>query len=346
MRVVLLHNEVSRTPSLDEQDVLVQADVVGRALGRLGHEPIRVPCSLDLSTVRLRLLQIRPDVVFNLVESLGGSDWLMYFAPGMLDAMGIPYTGAPTEAIFLSAHKLLGKERLAKAGLPTPRWFTLDGGHAGEECLESGNSDADPETVWIIKMVKEHASVGLGDESIVRGGFGQMQGQLRRESARLRRPCFAERFVEGREFNLSLLSGPEGPDVLPPAEIDFSAFPPNKPRIVGYRAKWEAESFEFQNTPRTFEFTTAERPLLDRLCGLARAAWRAFGFRGHGRVDFRVDPQGRPWILEVNVNPCLSPDAGFAAALERASISFDAAVERLLGEALREAPSPLPVAKA
>jgi D-alanine-D-alanine ligase len=121
--------------------------------------------------------------------------------------------------------------------------------------------------------------------------------------------------------------------VLPPAEIDFSAFPPDKPRIVGRQAKWEEASFDFQNTPRRFDFSPADQPLVERLSRLARDTWTLFGLRGYVRVDFRVDLAGEPWILEINANPCLSPDAGFAAALAQASIPFPRAVARILEDA-------------
>jgi D-alanine-D-alanine ligase len=121
--------------------------------------------------------------------------------------------------------------------------------------------------------------------------------------------------------------------VLPAAEIDFSAFPAGKPHLVGYRAKWEEDSFEYQNTPRTFDFPPQDGPLLARIGQLARACWRLFGMRGYTRVDFRVDQAGQPWILEVNANPCLSPDAGFAAALQRAGIAYHTAIARILDAA-------------
>jgi D-alanine-D-alanine ligase len=121
--------------------------------------------------------------------------------------------------------------------------------------------------------------------------------------------------------------------VLPPAEIVFEGYGPDRPRIVDYRAKWDADSFEYTHTPRRFEFPETERLLLKRLTETALAAWRCFGLAGYARVDFRVDDGGRPWILEVNANPCLSPDAGFAAALERAGIPFAMAVDRILGDA-------------
>ncbi len=161
----------------------------------------------------------------------------------------------------------------------------------------------------------------------------EVHRRLRERVDRTGRPAFAEEYIEGREINLALLTGPGGVEVLPATEIDFSAFPAHKPRIVGYLAKWQANSFEYNNTPHCFNFAASDRPLLDCLEDLARQCWSLFMLRGWGRVDFRVDQQGRPWILEVNANPCLSPDAGFAAALQWAGIEFDAAIKRITDEA-------------
>ncbi len=174
----------------------------------------------------------------------------------------------------------------------------------------------------------------MSDDAVMRGGLPEVQRQLQERTKRTGRAAFAEKFIEGREINLALLAAPGGVEMLPAAEVDFSAFPAEKPRIVGYRAKWQADSFEYNNTPHRFDFPPADRPLLESLEILARRCWDLFMLRGWARVDFRVDQSGRPWILEVNANPCLSPDAGFAAALERAGITFDQAIQRIIREAL------------
>jgi D-alanine-D-alanine ligase len=119
--------------------------------------------------------------------------------------------------------------------------------------------------------------------------------------------------------------------VLPVAEIRFDAFPADKPRIVGYAAKWDADSFEYRNTPRTFSVEPDLAALVGRL---ALDCWDVFRLDGYARVDFRVDDRGMPWVLEVNANPCLSPDAGFAAALAAAGIEYQAAIGMLLDDAL------------
>jgi D-alanine-D-alanine ligase len=326
VRVTVLHNAVSDAPTADERDVLVQVETVTAALAALGYEVQRLPCSLDLASAKRHLAEQRPDVVFNLVEALDGSDRLVALAPSLLDALGLPYTGSSAEALFLTGSKLLAKERLESAGLPTPAW-------AVPRRQPGSHTELSPP--YIIKAVWEHASFGLGDEAVVReGNAGAVQDSLRERSARWGRPCFAEQYVEGREFNLSLLAGPHGPEVLPPAEIDFSAFPAGKPHLVGYRAKWDADSFEYHHTPRRFDFPSGDRPLLDRLETLARDCWELFDLGGYARVDFRVDERGQPWVLEINANCCLSPDAGFAAAVERGNIPFNEAVHRILEDAL------------
>jgi ribosomal protein S18 acetylase RimI-like enzyme len=189
----------------------------------------------------------------------------------------------------------------------------------------------------IVKAIHEHASVGMDDAAIVTCRDGRDLAEcLRAAESRLGKPCFAEQFIDGREFNLSVLAGPDGPQVLPPAEIDFTAFPPAKPRIVGYSAKWHADTFEFLNTPRRFDFPPSDAGLLARLTEVAVRCWSLFDLRGYVRVDFRVDRAGCPFVLEVNTNPCISPDAGFAAALERAGITYAAAVQRIVEDAVRQ----------
>jgi D-alanine-D-alanine ligase len=188
----------------------------------------------------------------------------------------------------------------------------------------------------ILKPVWEHASLGMDDSAVMSVASADEQRRRVNDWAQwLGRPCFSEDYIDGREFNLSVLAGPHGPEVLPPAEIDFSAFPDDKPRIVGYQAKWEPESFEYQHTPRRFELPAADAPLVKRLCELARETWTLFGLAGYARVDFRVDHSGEPWILEINTNPCLSPDAGFAAAIAQAGLTYEAAIERIIADAIR-----------
>jgi D-alanine-D-alanine ligase len=333
MRIAVLHNAVPDDAPLEDRDTLVQVDVVSRALAQLGHEPARVSCTLDLAAMCDQLRRMRPQRVFNLVESLADSDSLAYLPLAVLDSLGLLYTGSRTETLFLTTHKILAKQRMRQAGLPTPAWIESSSRHtpcADYEGPEE-HSLSSEQSSWILKGIWDQGSRDMDDDAVLKDvGPAELDRRLRQRIARTGRPCFAEQFIDGREFAVALLAGPNGPEAQPPAEIEFTDFPPEKPRIVGYRAKWRDDCFEYHQTPCRFEFDAADKPLLDRLRSLAESCWTWFGLRGSARVDFRVDAAGQPWILEINANPCLSPDAGFAAVLAYAAIPFEEAIRRIL----------------
>jgi D-alanine-D-alanine ligase len=337
MRIVIAHNDAGDASSPDERDVLLQVQAITAALGALGHQAEHLACTLDLARFYNELEALHPDLVFNLVESLEGTGQLIHFAPSLLDTMGLAYTGACAEAIRLTSHKLLAKDRLRALGLPTPDWigpFPPD-----IPAVSAASAAVAGSARWIVKSLWEHASIGLDESALVLcDSADQVPEVLCRRARELGGACFAERFIDGREFNLSLLAGPSGPAVLRPAEILFEGYPQGALRIVGYRAKWDAGSYEYHHTPRRFDFPSADATLLGRLRDLALRCWQGFGLNGYARVDFRVDADERPWILEVNANPCLSPDAGFAAALQASGISYSVAVDRILADTQRMRP--------
>lgn len=327
MKIVIAHQAVPADATSDERDVLVQAAAVSDALACRGHAVSVLPCTTDLGNMRRKLAVLKPDCVFNLVETLENSGRLIHLAPAIWETAGIPFTGSSSETLYLTTHKLLAKERMLAAGLPVPEWV-----EGRERNVKSSTLNVQRSTNindWIVKSVWEHASVGLSDASVLRG--------VTSAEAAVRTPegFFAERFIDGREFNLAMLACPDGPEVLPPAEILFEDFPADKPRIVGYAAKWDEDSFESLHTVRRFADPDTDGTLIADLKRLALRCWEVFNLGGYVRVDFRVDAQGRPWILEVNSNPCLSPDSGFAAALEKAGIPYVDAMERIVREAVK-----------
>jgi D-alanine-D-alanine ligase len=333
MRIAFLYNEATEDPALAAEEEQPTLSPVVSGLRRLGHEVSCVACTLDLASIRRRLLRARPEVAFNRVESLGGSDAMMAAIPLLLETMQIPYTGCSSEALAATASKVAVKQQLVRAGLPTPGWVTSDGRFHAADQKSRGRPRAASKTRFILKSVYEHSSFQLGDESIIDAPPGAaVKRAIRRCEAKTGRPFFAEEFIEGREFNLSILG--QRPVVLPPAEIDFSELPPGKPHIVSRDAKCDASTFEFHHTPRRFDFPPGDRALLNQLRVLAGGAAQLFNVRGYARVDFRCDESGQAWILEVNSNPCVSPNAGFMAAMERAGYPFDDALARLLDDAL------------
>jgi D-alanine-D-alanine ligase len=319
-RVVVAHDAHAAGGRVDASDVLLEAQAVVGALNEIGFETAIVPVGLDLAAFERTLVDLAPRVVFNLVESLEGRGQLIGVVPALLESLGVPFTGCSSTAQSRTSNKLLAKRQLLRAGLPTPAVFQPD------------EHDASDRGQWIVKSVWEHASLGLDDTSVVRGGEVERSIAARRDE--LGGEWFAERFVPGRELNVALIAADDGPLALPVAEIRFEGFPPGKPKIVGYAAKWHGDSFEYRHTVRAFGI---EPELAARAEELALECWGMFELAGYARVDLRADAEGKPWVLEVNANPCLSPDAGFAAALAEARVAFPAAVAWLIEDALRRA---------
>ncbi|MDD5225331.1 MAG: D-alanine--D-alanine ligase [bacterium] len=327
MKVAVLHNPVAPGAPPEELDNKIQCETVNRALVELGHRPEPVPFGSDLTEISRALERVKPACVFNLVESVGIHERLIYFAPAFLEALGIPFTGVPSIPMMLTTNKLIAKKIMRREGLPTPDWWVGD---------EPFARLPQPGERVMFKSLWEHGSMLISDDSVARveeeKSFRERLKKLSENKSG--RTFFAEQFIEGREINVALLAGPRGPEALPPTEIQFVGYGPERLKIVGYQAKWDSGSYEFKNTVSSFDFSPEDQPIIEKLKKISLSAWEVFGLRGFARVDFRLDSEKRPWILEVNANPCLSPDAGFVAALHRAGITFAEAIERLLQDAL------------
>lgn len=318
----ILHSLVPADAPADEQDTLVQRDCVSQALTTLGYAVVSLPFTRDPADVTGYLQRLCPEVVFNLVESIAGSSRLVHVAPALLDALGLRHTGCTSQAQLITSQKLLAKRLMREAGIPTPEWIDALS-RAAKQPLPTGR--------MIVKSVWEHASFGLDGESVVASG-ARAAARIDECARRFGGQWFAERFIEGREFNVALLASEAGPEVLPIAEMRFVNFPEDCPRIVDYAAKWDAQSVAYQCTQRCFPDPHAERDLLANLAGLARRCWNAFALNGYARVDIRLDESQRPWVLEVNANPCLAPDGGFAAAAARRGLSLSEVIARILDD--------------
>jgi D-alanine-D-alanine ligase len=302
----------------DEIDTIVAAQSVCGALATLGFATEVIGLTPDLAELD-DLPSRRPLVVFNLADAVNGDGRLAPMVPARLEALGLNYTGCSTSAWLNTLSKIGTKLKLAHAGLPTPSWS------------EDGKG-LDADVPVIIKPVWEHGSLGLDEDSVMR--CTDAARAIAERNLRWKTEHFAEAFLAGREFNLALLDGPSGPMVLPIAEILFEGFAAHTPRIVGYHAKWTPDSAAYIGTPRRFGLTAENPELAVKLRELALACWRLFALSGYARVDFRLDAHGEPAILEVNMNPCLSPDAGFAAAAKEAGYSYEAMIGAIVEASL------------
>ena len=298
-------------------DVAAVARAVFAALDDGVHRPTLVPVDADLVSLRKRLVELDPRCAFNLCESISGDARLESAVPLLLELMGVPYTGSPPEALATALYKDRVKSALETAGVPTPR----------ASLMRTGTEPFLLRLPCIVKPSREDGSAGISSASVVHDEAA-LRRRVAHVSATFRQSCLVEEYVDGRELNVALFGHPTA-RVLPLQEIDFSALPPGLPRIVTYEAKWNLGSVEDLGTrpvllPDLPDATSA------RVRRVAQAAFRAIGLRDYGRVDVRLDREGVPYVVDVNPNCDLSPDAGMARAAAAMGVDYPSLVRLLV----------------
>ena len=322
MKIAIVHDRIAPDARIDERDALLQAELVAGLLAELGHDSVRLEASADLERLTAQLRAERAELIVNLVESLEGVAERIHFVPRWLESLGLPFTGGGSAAIRATSNKLEAKRRLRAAGLPTPDW------------VEPDATAPQAARRWILKPIWEDASIAIDDAAVVEAGGDTLARLLRERAETVGRALFAEAYVEGRDLNVGVLTKPGGIEVLPPAEVVFENWPAGKPRLYGFAAKWEPKSLEWDRTPTVFDCASREPVLAARLERLARACAKEFRLTGYARVDFRVDAHGEPLVLEINSNPCLSPESGYLEAAALVGLTPRDVLQRILEAAL------------
>ncbi|MDO9515464.1 MAG: hypothetical protein Q7J01_05095 [Syntrophales bacterium] len=291
-------------------DVMTQVASIEEALRSLGYSSRRIPFSRDIDAFLATFREDPVDMVFNLCETVDENPLFSGHAAVVLELLGVPFTGSPSSAITYTMDKAMTKRILKGCGIPTPKYLIYEGSpHFNAGCLTFP---------VIVKPRCEDASIGIDQESVF-GSEGTLKEALGPFYERFGH-LLVEEYIDGREFNVSLFGYPTA-DVMPIAEIDFSAFPGDIHRIVGYRAKWDTSSPEYNNAVRTFPVDLPS-PLHQSLEKIALECFHTFMLRDYVRVDIRTDRRNNPYVLEINANPCISPDAGFVASLAQAGINY------------------------
>lgn len=335
MRIAVVHSDVGSKPSPDDLDTLVQAEAVTARLAASGHEVFTLPVRQPVRHTLERLARSRVELVFNLVETLGGTSESAYLLPSTLEQAAVPFTGAGSQALLVTGNKLAAKRLMRSAGIATPAWE-----EAGSEFGTTSSDYAFQPGPYLVKSVWEHGSHGLDGDSVISfADKAAVRSALVRKQRELGGAWFAEAYVAGREFCVGVLEREGQPCVLPTYEIRFEG-DAGSPWLVDYAAKWDESSAMAQATPRCWDFPAEDGGLVKRLEAAALQCWRLYRLSGYARVDMRVDADGVVHVFDVNANPCLSPDAGFAAQLERGGLGLSGGLELIVAAALdnRETP--------
>lgn len=323
-RILVLYNQPvlpgDHPDAESEYEILRTVEEVESALKQGGLEVVRHGVGYDPASLLAGITKHRPQAVFNLFEGLSDYDHVEAVAAGMLEWLGIPYTGSPYATLSLT--KPAFKHMFRGAGLPTPDFLIVDSLPVRETALE-----------WpvIVKPGTRHASLGLDQSSVVTDlkALNQRAAYLIENYGA---PVLVESFIPGREFNVGVIDNPDT-QTLPIAEIRYLNKQPGYWPILTYEAKWHSGSEADEMTPPVCP-ADVEPELADQLRDLALRAYRLTGCRDYARVDFRVDPAGQPYILEINANPDFSLGAGLSRMLRTAGISHPQLTVDLVKNAL------------
>ena len=316
-RCCILFNQPGDGALADELDVVEQVEFVEQHLNELGIYVCRKGITSSFMKEVEELKNEKPDFVFNLVESIDNKGELNYFVPALLNLYRIPYSGNPLEAIFTTTSKILTYKILVASGIDNPRSY-----------LPSQQHLLIPGKKYIVKPIWEDGSLGITGDSV----FNYTGALYDRLKALDDTHWFIQDYIDGREFNISVLAGENGPQIMPPAEILFNNFTDDMPKIVDFKAKWEMEAFEYVNTPRDFPGDALDPALKEKLLSIALKCWDIFGLKGYARVDLRTDEDNTPYVIEINANPCIAPESGFVAATKQAELEFKEVLARIIAD--------------
>ncbi|HEX2963977.1 MAG TPA: ATP-grasp domain-containing protein [Ignavibacteriales bacterium] len=266
--------------------------------------------SSDVERAITSIVSYSPDVIFNFVESVEGKANYEAYTAGLYELLGYNYTGNVPLCLGLCLNKARTKQLLQSGGIKTPGFY-----------IAKFNGVIDPESFGlkfpvILKLLNEDASIGISEFSVV-NNIDEVNRRLGFLFKTYRQDVIIEEFINGREFNVSILGG----DVLPISEIIFSGLPKGLPKIVTYEGKWSPNSTYYKYTNPNCP-ADIDDELKEKIETAAREAYELMNCRDYARIDIRLSKSGVPYVIEVNPNPDLSQDAGFARAARAKGLSY------------------------
>jgi D-alanine-D-alanine ligase len=314
MRVTIL----TYVESEDDPKVDPVVRQVATALRANGHKPTVLSVHADVDKLIAGLRETSPDLVFNLLEMFGQNLLGDVGVTGLMDLLGVCYTGCGPGESYLQQDKGLAKKLLAFDQIRYPDFAVF----AADSTLETGGNLHMP---LFVKPLRADASIGIDGGSLVHTSTDLMKRVVYIHEE-LHDSALAEEYIEGREFYVGVL-GNQDPIALPAIEMDFSRLHPSKPRIADAKAKWEKGTAEYRGTRSVLADIPPE--LVAKLNQAAIGAYRALRVRDYGRVDFRVTESGEAYVIEVNASCYLERTSEFAVAAKAAGIEYAELIERI-----------------
>lgn len=308
---------------VDELTPIEEFEIIAESLKKTGYNAYTVNISDDLNILLKEIKKNQPDVIFNFIELYKENARLEMNMVGLLELLGIPFTGAPSIALANCQNKVLAKQLLKSSGINTPEFLIV------KKVVKKLNHKL--KFPVIVKPAFEDASVGIENESIVTNDR-QLVKRIEHVFHQFQQPALLEEFIDGRELNVAVL-GDKNPLALPISEISFDKMPDHLFNIVSYQAKWDPMHESYHKTipvcpaklPKRIETKAKETAL---------KAFKLMGCRDYARIDMRLSNKNELYVLEVNPNPDLTDGAGFMRSAEAAGYHYSTALKKIVELAL------------
>ncbi len=299
-----------------ETEIIDNLNTITTYLSNLANNVYTLEVDKDILTVINKIKEINPDVCFNLVESLyGNNNYESNFA-AVLELLNIPYTGNSFYALSTCLNKITTKQILFANKIPTPNFTHV-------KLLDSKIEAKELNFPLIVKPANEDAGIGISEKSIVNNDL-ELIKQVKILQQNFKQDLIIEEYIEGREFNISML----GNEILPISEINFN-LPHSLPNIVTYQAKWEKESIYFKGTEPIVP-AKINKDLETLLITTAKKSFEALQCKNYARVDIRLSKNNTPYVIDINPNPDIMPDSGFANSAKAAGIDYLELLNKIL----------------
>jgi D-alanine-D-alanine ligase len=299
---------------------------IAHALRACGHEVRLLGVRDDLEYLVRCLDEWRPDLVFNGAEAFRGDESLEYLLPGLLEAEGYRYTGAPPLALQVTRNKAISKKVLAYFGIQVP-------GFVSYRLHEPVETHPDLSFPLIVKPLQADASAGIAQASVVQD-VAALSERVSFIHERFGQGAIAEEFVDGRELYVSIIGNDDALEVLPITELVFDKRKTRPAeRIATQVAKWD-ESYRERKGIRNVLARPLANAVRDRIVETCRTAYRALWLRDYARLDLRLTADGGVWVLEANANPFISYGHDMANAAAKAGLEYCDFIQRIVDAAV------------
>ena len=334
LRILLLCHESLVPP--DSAEGLSEAELapfktefdVYATLREMGHHVRPVGIDSDLGVIQRAVDEYAPDLAFNLLEEFAGVGVFDAHVAAYLESIRLPYTGCNPRGLMLAHHKAVAKMICRYHRIPVPAFHVFPIKPATAAVRR-------PKRLGfplIVKSLTEEGSVGISQASVVHDD-DKLAERVRFIHRQLRTDAIVERYIDGRELYVGVL-GNDRLQTLPIWEVDFKNLRDAAPRIATSKIKWD-EDYQKKIGLTTDAARDLPAGLDVQLPRLAKRVYRALQLSGYARLDFRLAPDGRAYLLEANPNPQLMYGEDFAESAEAGGLDYEPLLQRILNLGLR-----------